>query len=110
MRSLVENPLLLKKGKASRKDIGGDTFLRLQKISVRFLSPKHNIANDQQRPRISESLKCIIDRAVRPSPRFLHTHSIPHITCMMQVIRGILVQWTYKNVYYRFCLGRCSST
>jgi hypothetical protein len=55
-RCLGENSLLLEKGETGSKDICRESFFRIQKLAVGLLASENDIANDQERPLVTEDL------------------------------------------------------
>src|SRR5688572_27320510 len=50
---------------ADRQDVGRDLLVSLQKLSKVSLSAEHHVAQDQQRPAVTEDLQRVINGTVR---------------------------------------------
>src|SRR5262249_41964155 len=64
-RFFFDDAVLLETQKPIRKDVGRDAFLRAQEIRIPRPSLEHEVANDQQRPRVAEHLEREVYRTVR---------------------------------------------
>ena len=78
------------------EDVGGDAFARFLKFLERTVAAHHEVADDQQRPAVSEGLKRQADgaagttfgRAARG-----HESDANKVTCKMQVIFWGKIFW-----------------
>jgi len=59
------------------QDVRGDPFVRGEELLVRLVAAQHEVADDQQRPAVTEDLQRDVDGARRAPPRLLlHRHFI----------------------------------
>jgi len=72
-----DNAVAFEPGQAIGQDVGRDPFLRSQELRVGRPALEHQVADDEQRPRVAENLEREVDRAVRPPPGLAHTDASP---------------------------------
>lgn len=92
------------------QDVGGDFFVGVQKFAKGFVAAEHHVAQDQQRPTVSEHFDGGVERTTRAAPGkrllFRHEGRLAFFACNLQVrladcrkrIKRTLDIFPYRNV------------